>query len=54
VFFDAGTTFRTVCRQVRMAAACNLLSAHPDKTLREVALAVGCHVALVVELNRDR
>ena len=41
VFFDAGTTFRTVCRQIRMAEASKLLSESPPMTVREVANAVG-------------
>jgi AraC family transcriptional regulator of adaptative response / methylphosphotriester-DNA alkyltransferase methyltransferase len=41
VFLDAGTSFRTVCRQARMAAARKLLRARPDMTVREVAHAVG-------------
>jgi len=41
VFLEAGTSFRTVCRQARMAAARKLLRAHPNMTVREVAHAVG-------------
>jgi AraC family transcriptional regulator of adaptative response / methylphosphotriester-DNA alkyltransferase methyltransferase len=41
VFGDAGTSFRTVCRKARMAAARNLLRAHPEMTVRGVAQAVG-------------
>src|SRR4051794_5013425 len=36
-FFDAGTSFRTVCRQVRMVAACKLLRADPNLTVYRVA-----------------
>ena len=41
VFFEAGTTFRVVCRRTRMAVACHLLRARPGMTVAEVSRAVG-------------
>ena len=41
VFADAGTSFRTVCRQARMAAARKMLRAYPEMTVAEIARAVG-------------
>jgi AraC-like DNA-binding protein len=41
VFSDAGTSFRTVCCQARMAAARRLFRLRPHMTVREVAFAVG-------------
>jgi AraC-like DNA-binding protein len=41
VFFDHGTTFRSLCRRVRMKAARGLLRNEPAMTVREVARAVG-------------
>lgn len=41
VFADAGTTFRTVCAQARMAAARTMLRTHPEMTVAQIARAVG-------------
>jgi len=41
VFSDAGTSFRTMCCQARMAAARRLFRLKPHMTVREVASAVG-------------